>query len=580
MKLARTFLFLIFSTARNRVLYRLRKLKQPRYLAGAIAGAAYFGFLFFRRGMNVHVRGGRLPFAFPVNDLVVTAGSLAALIILLAVWALPDSSGGLEFSEAEIQFLFPAPLKRREIILYKILRAQPQILFSALVFTVLGLRQGKFVGLWLAYAVIHVYFITVGLARARLRLAGVGFIQRLVAVLVILAGLAYAFYSYFSPAQWRRHLELFSSDPATALTRISDPLHSAVGLTILGVPRLFSAVALGAWGLPFLGSCAALIVFALLMFLAAARLDVAFEEASVKVSARKAEKESNKRVRRGGSIVIFRRLPVPFQLGPSGLPEVALIWKNLIAAGRGSLAAFLIAMVGSAVLATGAGFSRSHASGVLFSTAGSLLVIFGCIFVFVGPLTFRNDLRMDIRALEILKSYPLPGDRLVAAELAAPLILIFLVVVVMVAAGLLLLGGIGIEQQFGARFFRGSTMALALMFLGPVIAIQLVIRNAMVVLLPAWSVSSKEDERGVAAMGQRILMLIAQILALCVFLLPAAVVFAALFWLAFYFQSGELIMALAATPSVAILIVEIYFAIGFLGDQFDKIDVSSDLAAE
>jgi len=34
--------------------------------------------------------------------------------------------GGLDFTETEIAFLFPAPLRRRDILLYKILRAQPQ----------------------------------------------------------------------------------------------------------------------------------------------------------------------------------------------------------------------------------------------------------------------------------------------------------------------------------------------------------------------------------------------------------------------------------------------------------------------
>ena len=57
---------------------------------------------------------------------------------MITAWALPADSGGLEFSETEIAFLFPAPLRRRDILLYKILRAQPQALFSALIMTMLG----------------------------------------------------------------------------------------------------------------------------------------------------------------------------------------------------------------------------------------------------------------------------------------------------------------------------------------------------------------------------------------------------------------------------------------------------------
>ena len=51
------------------------------------------------------------------------------LALMILAWALPSDSGGLQFSEAEIAFLFPAPLRRRDLLLYKIIRAQPQALF-------------------------------------------------------------------------------------------------------------------------------------------------------------------------------------------------------------------------------------------------------------------------------------------------------------------------------------------------------------------------------------------------------------------------------------------------------------------
>ena len=66
-------LFIITHSARNRLRIRLRRLREPRYLIGAVAGAAYFYFTIFAR-MNgrrsfARRRGGGAP---PVEML--TAG--------------------------------------------------------------------------------------------------------------------------------------------------------------------------------------------------------------------------------------------------------------------------------------------------------------------------------------------------------------------------------------------------------------------------------------------------------------------------------------------------------------------------
>ena len=49
-----TFLTVAFLTLKNKIVQRVRRLREPRYLIGAIAGAAYFWFMFFRRSMAAH----------------------------------------------------------------------------------------------------------------------------------------------------------------------------------------------------------------------------------------------------------------------------------------------------------------------------------------------------------------------------------------------------------------------------------------------------------------------------------------------------------------------------------------------
>jgi len=40
--------FLLFNSWKNRLIMRIRRLKKPKYLAGAAMGAVYFYFYFYR----------------------------------------------------------------------------------------------------------------------------------------------------------------------------------------------------------------------------------------------------------------------------------------------------------------------------------------------------------------------------------------------------------------------------------------------------------------------------------------------------------------------------------------------------
>jgi ABC-2 type transport system permease protein len=121
-------LYIIICSARNRFRQRLRRLREPRYLLGAIAGAAYLYFSIFApmRGARAGVarrRGG--PVRLPLADLAAVRMSGPALVGLVLLfmtglsWLLPVDSGLLDFSEAEIAFLFPAPVLRRDLLIHR-----------------------------------------------------------------------------------------------------------------------------------------------------------------------------------------------------------------------------------------------------------------------------------------------------------------------------------------------------------------------------------------------------------------------------------------------------------------------------
>lgn len=144
---------------------RLKRLRQPKYLAGAVVGALYFYWLFFRQ---THRSGsGQGGSGSPVDalsaDIVPMLGELGALVLLVVLainWVIPRRAA-LPFSESEIAFLFPAPLSRRMLVQYRLLSAQFGIAFTALIFTaVFGRGHGayQFIGWWLILALgnLHV----------------------------------------------------------------------------------------------------------------------------------------------------------------------------------------------------------------------------------------------------------------------------------------------------------------------------------------------------------------------------------------------------------------------------------------
>ena len=139
-------LYIIVCSARNRLRARLRRLKEPRYLIGAIAGAAYIYVSFFARfrasGASAARRNGRPPLPASMAALLASGpalGGLALMVVTAVSWIMPFNSGLLDFSEAEMQFLFPAPVPRRQLLIHRMLRSQLGMLFGA---AVIGFATG------------------------------------------------------------------------------------------------------------------------------------------------------------------------------------------------------------------------------------------------------------------------------------------------------------------------------------------------------------------------------------------------------------------------------------------------------
>lgn len=550
----RAFFELALRSFRNRIVARVKRMKDPRYAVGALFGLLYFGWIFFR-----NQRSARLFASGPAGELRVDAVSLFVLVIMLFAWAMPGDSGGLEFSEAEIAFLFPAPLRRRDLLLYKIIRQQPQVLMSVAIFTLFGASRSKFIGLWIAFSVMSIYMMLVALGRARLRLMGINFVVRLIAVLAIAAGIIAVGVYAFHGISFERPL--------------ADQIHPIVNrlplAAILFLPRLYAGAVFPPTLTTLATSSLALLLLGAIFFVIADRLNVSFEEGSIVRAQRRHERLQQMGARRGGRHVVLKRARPPFRLAPTGRPEMAIVWKNSVAAMRMSLPFIVIIVIIFAALIVNAMFMQPGAR----QAVGIAFLMLVCLFPLMGPNIFTNDLRLDLPRLEVLKSYPLSGESVVAAEVAAPLVIIAALELAAIGCAWAILGGSEkTSHVVGAEF-----AVVALLLAVPVVALQLLIRNAIPVIFPAWAARAKEDPRGFVLTGQRLLLVVGNFVVLGLALLPAGLVLAPSAWLAIKFFNGNaMFMAVMTAPAIAVICGEVWLGLRFLGARFEALDVSQE----
>ena len=563
----RAFAIVAVRSFRNRIVSRLKRLQNVRYLLSFLVGMAYLWFAGLR-----HLFSARTPMqhvGIPTSAFSIDLLSVVVLALMILAWALPEQSAGLTFSEAEIQFLFPAPITRRQLLLYKILRAQPQVFVSALVMTFLMFRNAKFLGLWICLIVLSIYFMFVRLARARLKLLGIGFLIRLPAIAAIVVGLFSLLWKTVDLDSFRGmqvRPGQFPDLPAL--------FHGSVADAILFVPRFFAHAVLPLSIPQLLASCGILLVAALLFFELAARTNIAFEEASIRASQKSASRRARLQESRIGVRVTFPRMPPPFRIPARARPEVAIYWKNLTAGLRIS-SPWLLIMAVCALYFLGQSFYSSEPA--VRTTLAGLALMLAAMFPFLGSGVFTQDMRLDLPRIELLKSYPIAGDRLVAAEIAAPLTFVALVEIMMLTVAAIILHASALP---GTMSFLATPqfVVIALLFATPVCAAQLLIRNAVPILLPGWAMRAPDEQRGFIVLGQRLLMTAGNLLVLLFVLLPAAcIVVPGLLIAKFWFHDSMAVVALTTILGAALLFFEVWLGIRFLGRQFEKIDVTNEL---
>jgi putative ABC exporter len=572
-------LYIIACSARNRLRVRLRRLREPRYLIGGIVGVAYLYFSFFARFRmartgNERRRSGRVPPPLLVlsalRDAAPGVAGIALLALTAAAWLFPFDSGLLDFSESEVQFLFPAPVSRRALLIHRLLRSQLGLLFGSLIAGVAMPSFSGFVRLrvavatWLLLCTAKVYFTGISLARARLgsrdartrRVAWLPLLT-LVAVLSIVGAAVARAFGGGPPASVQDLLIRVGTVSSTGLSGI------VLWPFIVMARPLFAP-----WPGPYLASlvwAAGILAVTTLWVL---RSDAAFQDAAEQVAARRARETQTRTTSYSGRLAAW-------SLAPTGRPEAAFAWKAAQQMLRvfdkrtfARLASILIALtLATTVMGRGRGMAAAVAAFSFVATVFSILL---------APQVLRIDMRQDLLHLELLKTWPVKASAVVRGELLWPGVVITAVAWTMIAAGVFMSATMLARVSLGWRVASGAAIAVlapALVFM------QLTIQNGVALIFPAWVPLGSQRPRGLDALGQRLIMLGATWLLLVLGTLPGAIA-ATVVWLALGRFVGPAALVPAAAVCTAIMAVEVLLATEALGPAYEGLDVTAVERAE
>ncbi|AFE04749.1 putative ABC transporter permease [Corallococcus coralloides DSM 2259] len=564
--------FLWVRTWRNRVVRQVQRLKRPRYLLGALVGLAY---LYSLVGRSVFVQGtGR---AVSPNARLFAEFSLEVSVLgtLVTAWVLGADRPALTFTQTEVQTFFAAPVTRKALLHYKLLRGLLSAMLAALAATLFVGRFTSprpvlfFLGAALAMGTLYLHGTAASFVRAWLVSQGRwgSAVRWAVVAVVMVAGmgtLLSTLRDYPLPENLSR--------PFAVREWLREVLDAPGPRAVLWPGRALVAPAMArSWEgfLRYLPASLALLVAHYAWVLA---VEVPFEDSAV-AGAEARTRRREQRAARSGSIRVGR---VPFVLKARGRPEVALLWKNLIA--RRRMGSGLVMLLSFGVL--GAVFALVMGDTRLFSNSreflGPMALMVALAMAVIGPSAFRTDLRMDLPKLELLRALPLTGWQVVGAELAASALTLGVAQWVMLLLALVL--GVGADDVTLAPW--STPVVLGLLPVLPALGLAgLFVQNAAVVLLPAWIPADSERARGVEALGQRLLTLVGTLVVTFLGLLPAAVV-ALLVGYPLFTVMGRWAVPLAGLAAAGALFAEVALGVAVLGRAFERLDVSEEQSNE
>ncbi len=590
--MTRAFFYLYATSVRNALAQRFKRLRQPKYLAGALVGGAYFYFFFFRNvfgGWRASA-GAAPPLPADATPLYVSLAAALLLVVVALSWLLPNSRAALQFTESEVAFLFPAPVSRRMLIHFKLLRSQLGILVSSFFLTLIFRRSSALggnalthaAGWWLILSTLNLHFLGASFARERLLNFGLNpWRRRLLVggVLVTVAAACWLIVRQSVPAPTEADVVSY----ATVTRYASSVLDQAPVSWVLAPFRFVVAPYLAANLPAFFAALGPALLLLIAHYFWVARSNVSFEEASMELATRRAERVAALRSGRWRSArdLVKKPRPEPFRLAPRGWTAVAFLWKNLIA--LGPLFRFRVWLAACAVVVVGVSWlGADPGRAPMLKIVGAVAMMIAAWTLFVGPMLMRREVQQTLAHMDITKAYPMAGWQIVLGELLTPMLLLTFAEWLLLLTIVLCVGGTTRNPVLTLLLGTGGAFGLALI-VPPLVGLMLCIPYAGVLYFPAWAQASSGHGGGVEVMGQRLIFVAGYLVVLIVAILPAAgaggVVFVISNWLTGSdWKLGHVVTALLTALTISgVLVAELAGAVYWLGEKFTRFDLSNEM---
>lgn len=543
-----------------------------------IIGAVYIWMVYIQPQMRS--RPGGSGSATP-SGMWLVFGAAALLLIAMFSWFIESGPSSLALDEAESDFILPAPVSRRQLVGYKVLRGQVAVVTTVLIWTVLT-RRGtqnvewslRVIGIWIFFTTTSLHRIGAELARARWATRGINKLRQhwgaLGVIAVIVAGLTASGALHYANIAAASQL-----GPRDVIAAVADALRSGpAGVVLWPIHALLGPLLAPdnmAWMLAAPGAIAVLVAHAIWIATADPR---SIEAAVAKASDKSAMIRRTRIDRAATTGAEIRRKPnaplATMPLAPLGWPGVAIIWKNILCLRRKARPTTLVLLMALPLI-----IGVLVASGGLGLVSGIAIAGFGAVAMLIlfGPILMRTDLRTDMVNIVALKLIPLSGRTIVAAEVLSvvvPLGLVQAAILIVTAVGSMIGGDSPLTPSETLVVLAGA-IPFIIIFNAAFVAIQ----NTAPVLFPAWAKLGATGG-GMEAIGQMVIVvsIVGGLLALML-LVPGAVaagiVFAGRSHIATAIAGGLIAAGLLLTA-------EVVGVIALLGRALERTE-PSDVAA-
>ncbi len=514
-----------------------REFKKPGPRIAAAAAIGYFVLLAWLSPKGAGERD---------TQIAAVVGALGMMVLVMSSWLLGTGGKLVELTPAERALLLPAPISTARVMDVKLMRLQATALGNAVMWT--ALTSGgqhwdtigrRVVAFWVVITTLQLHRIGAGRSRASAaihpalrRILGLFGIGLVALVPIVLSG---------AIRESAPGLAAFLDELAAS------PLARAVLLPFVLVLRPLTAAAFAQW-IAMLGPALAIL---LLHYLWVRRLGPDLD-------------------REPDPFTSPKGAPL-WMLAPRGSAASAFFWKNMTALVRRSTALLAIgAAVAVLVLPIAL---RSVGRGGASEFLGWMLLMWSLLLLLMGPQFVRNDLRRDQGLLALLRTLPVRGHQVILGSSVAAASTLALGVIALLLAGALATAG-SFQPPLPSEH-RGVWIAAVILVIGPVSLAGILLQNAAVILLPAWS--RMTARRGTAtALGTNLANSALTILVLALLcVLPAG-----LAWLAWRAADGMWMPVTCGLVAGLVLGAECWGMVRWLGSRFEKIDASARVLSD